>query len=468
MLSDVQIISKRDWEKQRTFSGQHQGDITSLIWSPNGALLVTCATDNVMVLWDTKTQKRLEKWDMRASIWAFAWHPTENILSYTDNTGSLYIHTDFLPEHLTRYLKLDLQPAPFIHDPLAEVSGNAGQLQPDQRQNGPKRLQDLEGLRRREGTPDSLDEILGPEDDDSLAGFIEDDDGQAIVGINGHGKRSNGHLDELNGHHSKRRAPYGSFQPRTHEAFQPGSTPWRGNRRYLCLNLLGFIWTVDQDTHHTVTVEFYDREFQRDFHFTDPYKYDKACLSEKGALFACQPAGDQQAMIHYRPHETWTTRTDWRTTLPKGERIVAIALSHSYVVVTTSTNYVRVYTLFGTPVKVYRQKSSPTVTCATWRDYVLTIGNGSVGGDGQTRLLYTIENVKRDEVCQSEDVVALTEGTQLQNVFFSDAGVRGTDGNDSMPMLTLHPGSMYIRQYWRSAYSAALAHTRSSSVGAAS
>ena len=109
--------------------------------------------------------------------------------------------------------------------------------------------------------------------------------------------------------------------------------------------------------------------------------------------------------------------------LPKGEGVVAIALSQSFVVVTTTTNYVRVYTLFGTPVKVYRQKSSPIVTCATWRDYVLTIGNGSVGGDGQTRLLYTIENVRRDEICQSEDVVALTEGAQLRNVFFSDTGV---------------------------------------------
>ena len=45
------------------------------------------------------------------------------------------------------------------------------------------------------------------------------------------------------------------------------------------LNLTGFVWTVDQDTHHTVTVKFYDREYHRDFHFTDPYLYDKACLS---------------------------------------------------------------------------------------------------------------------------------------------------------------------------------------------
>lgn len=45
------------------------------------------------------------------------------------------------------------------------------------------------------------------------------------------------------------------------------------------LNLVGFVWSVDQDTHNTVTVEFYDRERYRDFHFTDPFLYDKACLS---------------------------------------------------------------------------------------------------------------------------------------------------------------------------------------------
>ncbi len=50
--------------------------------------------------------------------------------------------------------------------------------------------------------------------------------------------------------------------------------------RSVGLNLIGFVWTVDQDTHHTVTVEFYDREIYRDFHFTDNYLYDKACLSE--------------------------------------------------------------------------------------------------------------------------------------------------------------------------------------------
>lgn len=120
--------------------------------------------------------------------------------------------------------------------------------------------------------------------------------------------------------------------------------------------------------------------------------------------------------------------------------ITAISLSESYIFVTTSMNYVRIFTLFGTPFGVYRQKSSPTVTCASWRDYILTMGNGPVGGDGSTKLLYTIENVKRDEICQSEDIVALTEGAEVKNVFFSDSGD---------PCIYDSTGVLLILQHWR-------------------
>lgn len=54
----------------------------------------------------------------------------------------------------------------------------------------------------------------------------------------------------------------------------------------------------------------------------------------------------------------------------------------------------------------------------------MTIGNGPLSSDGRTAVLsYTVENVKRDEVCQNEDVVALPEGAELRSVFFSDSGV---------------------------------------------
>ena len=68
------------------------------------------------------------------------------------------------------------------------------------------------------------------------------------------------------------------------------------------------------------------------------------------------------------------------------------------------------------------------------------MGNGPVGGDGSTKLLYTIENVKRDEICQCEDTVALTESAEIKSAFFSDTGD---------PCIYDSTGVLLVLQHWR-------------------
>jgi len=88
-------------------------------------------------------------------------------------------------------------------------------------------------------------------------------------------------------------------------------------------------------------------------------------------------------MLFYRPHEVeGTARQDWRVEMPSEENITSIALSNSHVVACTSKGYVRVYTTQGTPVRLYRQKNMPVVTCATWKNYVMVVGNGGALSDG--------------------------------------------------------------------------------------
>lgn len=414
-MRDIQVISKNDWEKQRCFANGHLSHITALAWSPNGAMLASAGSDGKILIWETKTQSVIERYDY-PNVIDISWHPSKNILSFTTSDGEVYICPEFIPEQFTSLLKLPMQPSPFIHDPLAEISANV--RRPDA--NGQK---DLVARSRRGESPGSFDSLL---DDDGLDGygdgddFVVDDDGAGYA----LGPRKRAYDDgeeEVSGKTSNKRRHL--IEPQYHESFQPGSTPWRGNRKYLCLNLNGFVWTIDQDGHNTVTVEFYDHEFQRDFHFTDTFLYDKACLNEHGTLFSCPPKDSTPATIFYRPHETWTQRSDWRTRLPQGEAVIAMSLSDSFITIVTSANYVRIYTLFGVPYRVYRSKSTPVVTCASWRDYVITMSNGPVGADGHAKLLYTIENIKRDEICQNEDTVALPDGASLKSVFFSDNGV---------------------------------------------
>lgn len=144
-------------------------------------------------------------------------------MSFTTSDGELFICVDFVSAGDSQLLEKPLQPAPFIHDPL------------DEGQNGLKDTAVVRG--RRRGTPDSLDEILGPDLGQGEDDFVSDDDGAGYLesALNGHGKRTNTHLDPIDGYSSKRTAH--SWETRIHQPFQPGSTPWRGNRRYLCKSL---------------------------------------------------------------------------------------------------------------------------------------------------------------------------------------------------------------------------------------
>ena len=98
--------------------------------------------------------------------------------------------------------------------------------------------------------------------------------------------------------------------------------------------MIGHVWTVDQGTHNTVTCEFYDREAHHQYLFTDPYLYDKACLSilfgsevdvdDYATLFASS-IGKGGSMLYYRPHEIeGVSRADWRVEMPSGEDITCI------------------------------------------------------------------------------------------------------------------------------------------------
>jgi chromosome transmission fidelity protein 4 len=90
------------------------------------------------------------------------------------------------------------------------------------------------------------------------------------------------------------------------------------------------------------------------------------------------------------------------------------------------------------------------VTCAAYGDYVLTVANGAVGADGSTQLIYSIDNIRRDETCQDSDVLALglastsssdpEESVLLQNIFFSSAGD---------PCMYDSIGTLLILLHWR-------------------
>jgi chromosome transmission fidelity protein 4 len=227
---DIAIFSTSDWSPQKSFTSGHNGDITALEWSPNGALLATAGSDGQILLWETSTQNILKRYDF-SNVINLSWHPSRNLLSFTSSDGELFIHEDFVPGEYLSILQKQTESA-LRGGPLGETSGNVRKPMVNRPKPGG------ENRPRRGGSPDSLDDLLGLDDADD---FVDDDDGAGYaedVDMNGFGKRTNGHLDGPEGREQKRLASY--WEPTVHAPFQPGSTPWKGNRCYLCM-LLDFL-----------------------------------------------------------------------------------------------------------------------------------------------------------------------------------------------------------------------------------
>lgn len=222
---DISVYSVSEWKKEKSFAGGHSGDITSLSWAPNGTMLASAGADGRIVLWETKTQRILQRYDF-GNVLNLAWHPTKNSLSFTTSDGELFIYDNFVPKDHESQLQKPLQAAPIFPGPLTEISNNVPRTLAD-------RSKEILPRAPRVGSPDSLDDILG--DDDEMRDFVDDDDGAGYAEeLNWYGKRPNYHLDDLDGPDNKRVYSL-SMQPKAHPPLQPGSTPWAGNRRYLCM-----------------------------------------------------------------------------------------------------------------------------------------------------------------------------------------------------------------------------------------
>ncbi|CAG8576709.1 3305_t:CDS:10 [Dentiscutata erythropus] len=222
-------------------------------------------------------------------------------------------------------------------------------------------------------------------------------------------------------------------------SFQPGATPEKNNRRYLAMNHIGCITTTFHETttafqeattafqeatttttfhetYSTITVEFHDQSYNRGYNLRDEFNYSMACLESS----EMPDSQTNPSVLFYKPQETWASKSEWTLTLPQGEDIIAIALSSQSIIVATSKDVIRFFSLCGVQTYIFALKS--VVCMVGYEEFVLIVYHAGVGYKGSQNLGYILYNVRSHDILQ-KDELPLTKGSTLQWMGFSLEGM---------------------------------------------
>ena len=373
--------------EQRTPSGL----VSTLSFCPNGRYLAAATEDTQVTIWALDSRRVLRVQQAEALVTGLSWHPSQDMLAWTDIQGQLVRWDAVIGSTL---------PSPFEQLQFASAAA-AGEVQDDELEH------DLDDL--FDDTP--LDEPPTPA-------------------------------------RTTRRRPVSRADAEvlTQPTFQPGATPMESQRRYLSVTTFGTLVAVDQDTHQTISFESYDTSQRRNFRFTDHYGYKMASVASQGVLFACEAESGSPSSVFYRPFDDVPgIQTEWSINLAAHENAVAVALggivnagSHADVhvgnagmvdegktsaataVVATSLGYLRFFGMSGMQRYVWAL-GLPVVTLAASATAALVVYRSNNVSANQVHLDYLLIDLTQLATLQ-QGPIPLAQDSTLTWVGFNELG----------------------------------------------
>ncbi|KIK71000.1 hypothetical protein GYMLUDRAFT_66212 [Collybiopsis luxurians FD-317 M1] len=322
---DIICISSKNWIQTGKLTDHRvTGATTALAISPNGAYLATACGTTVFI-WRTDRREIVNSKtpaNRGGLITQISFSPTDNLVAWTDTSGQFMRWPNPIPTNLPNpverlsgptgttsknlissksdhFPKTDLfaeDTDTTLHAVISYDSDIQGH-EADNRKNGAS--EDEDGLGNANFDIDDTDFVI-----DDVGGYLEDTEDHSMKHAKGRDDDGGGLVREM--------VSITKAQP----AFQPGSTPFQGKKRYLAYNMLGVIEATqpEQEEYNLVSVDFFDKTARRSYHFNDTHKCHLAYLG-------------YDTTVLYKPYGSWTTsQNDWTYMLKNsGTKVIGIA-----------------------------------------------------------------------------------------------------------------------------------------------
>ncbi|SPO28617.1 related to sepB protein [Ustilago trichophora] len=401
------------------------GSITALSFSPNGRYLASATTNGQVTVWDAESRQAIRHKTADALVGAISWHPTKDALAWTDNEGTLARWSDVV--------------GPTRSSPFEEVTFDSSKAARGSRGQ-------IDDIFAGTGLSDDEDDNVAPRsnygdgDADELDDFVVDDESRSRR----HGRAQSSSRSHPRGGHGMGAGRDGMMiaATRPQPAFQPTSTPMRGQRRYLAYNLLGSVVAVEQESHQTISFESFDTSSRRNFRFSDMNSISMAALAKQGILFAAKQLGEQSSSVFFKPFVAASNNlsSEWTFNLDQGEDVEAVGLGGSglrtisedgwedqdvsrsgagIAVVATSKGYLRFLSASGMQLYLWAI-GQPVVTLAVGARTVLVIYRRTgLPSGGFQDLGYKVIDLANFDVIQ-DDILPVAKDAHIRWAGYND------------------------------------------------
>lgn len=447
----IKIFSRnKEYDQVYSFMALHEKPLTCVKWSPDGKFLASADLNNKLVIWDFNKKESIYDSTLENQITNISWrkNPQTNGLdvSIGSNDGDFIIMKNIVSFKLTQQVS-----ASNNNTGLNDLVSNEAQDAIDSEDEE----KNADDINLNSDISNDLDNPNAVDFDANDDGFIEDDDGQGYVSSkrpygDGDDDEIDGEDDDndddgLFGERSKQpRLQYSKITNKFKlKPYSQGCTQYISGRRYLTMNSIGYVSSVEQDTHSSITVSFFDTSVHKEYHFEDPYKYDLASLTEEGLLLAKSKDSDGKAKILFKNHESNADNWVKDIQLKSNEFLTTVSLSESNILICTSLGNLRILTTYGLPIGL--QKISPIIASATNSNYIFTI---SISNNNQ--LIYNLQDldgnfIQRDLSLPIELDNVDNSSNLFRGIFFSSYGD---------PILMGQDGTLLVLSRWRNALQA--------------
>lgn len=424
-----------DYEQSFAFVRLHESALAALQWCPNGQYIASVDIKNRLIVWDTDSRKPVTDESLPYRVLNLSWSPGKggkyDLAAGSENGDILYF------KDIVEDKKEDRAETSVLDQLMAEeVDEEEDDGLASENEDGDADDINLFSQQSIDGQ-DTGEDLRDFVDDD---GFLDDDEGDN----DGNGyvipkKRSIDDTVDANDagtssrpRRSSPRVAFGTPGIRKFviKPYSQGCTPYIGDRRYLTINSVGYVSSVKQETHHSITVSFFDTSVHREYHFDDLNGYDLASLTNEGLLLGLSGKPKEDSRILFRPHDN--VSESWEKVIPtkNKEVLTSVSLSDSTILVCSSSGYIRNFSTFGIPQSI--QRSSPIVASAANSSYIFTVALSS-----QQQLIYSLQDLE-GRFLQRDLVLPLQFSTDLdlfRGIFFSSYGDPTIMDNEGVVMV---------------------------------